>query len=259
MSDTWELLDVGAGRRLDRFGEVVVDRPAPAAAEQPVLSADAWDAAAGRFDRRAGWEWTTPLPDDWTAELGGLRFRLRPADGGQVGLFPEHASHWSWLAAEASSGPVLSLFAYTGATTLALARVGCPVTHVDASRTAVAWARENAALNALSDAPIRWIVDDAVAFAGREARRGRRYAGVVLDPPSYGHGTGGRAWRIERDLPGLLAIVRGLLEPGGWLLITAHTPGPALVDALALPRPMTLRATSGATLQAGHYVRWRGP
>lgn len=259
MSDTWELIDAGGGRRLDRFGPIVVDRPAPVASESPLFPADVWEAAAGRFDRRGGWEWIAAPPEDWTVELGGLRFRLRPAEGGQVGIFPEHASHWSWLEAAAAPGPVLSLFAYTGATTLAMARAGRLVTHVDASRTAVAWARENASLNGLADAPIRWIVDDAPAFAGREARRGRRYAGVLLDPPSYGHGPGGRAWRIERDLPGLLADVRGLLEPGGRLLLTSHTPGLNLDETLGEPRPTTLRATSGATLQAGHYVRWSGP
>ena len=119
---------------------------------------------------------------------------------------------------------VLHLFAYTGLATLALAAAGARVTHVDASRPTVGWARHNAALSGLADRPIRWIVDDAAAFTGREVRRGRRYAGVVLDPPSYGHGPGAGAWRIGDDLAPLLESIARLLAPGGFLLLTAHTP-----------------------------------
>jgi 23S rRNA (cytosine1962-C5)-methyltransferase len=128
-------------------------------------------------------------------------------------------------AAAGRSIAVLHLFAYTGLATLAMAAAGGVVTHVDASRPTVAWARRNAELSGLADRPIRWIVDDAVAFTQREARRDRRYAGIVLDPPSYGHGPGARPWRLEDDLPGLLSACAGILEPDGFALLTAHTPG----------------------------------
>ncbi|MEA2609423.1 MAG: rRNA (cytosine1962-C5)-methyltransferase [Chloroflexota bacterium] len=169
---------------------------------------------------------------DWTFEHDGLTLELRATDAGQVGLFPEHIGMLSWLRARvadrAAAGTpvaVLHLFAYTGLASLAMAAEGAGVTHVDASRPAVAWARRNAELSALSGRPIRWIVDDAVAFTQREARRGRRYAGVVLDPPSYGHGPGARPWRLEDDLARLLAACGAILEPDAFALLTAHTPG----------------------------------
>jgi 23S rRNA (cytosine1962-C5)-methyltransferase len=139
-----------------------------------------------------------------------------------------------------------------------MARAGNTVTHVDASRTALTWARENAARNGLADAPIRWIVDDAAQFVAREARRARRYRGAVVDPPSYGHGPRGQTWRIERDLPGLVELVQTVLEPEAWILVTSHTAGHDLGTVLAGSEPvaMELRATSGAVLGAGHYVRW---
>jgi 23S rRNA (cytosine1962-C5)-methyltransferase len=164
---------------------------------------------------------------------------------------------------------VLNLFGYTGASTLAAARAGAAVAHVDASRPAVAWARRNAELSGLTDRPIRWLVDDAEAFVAREARRGRRYDGIVLDPPSYGHGRGGRAWRLEERLTALLGALASVATAGAFILLTAHTPGfdgEALADelaaAFALPLrdvdrgPMTLRATSGATLELGSFARW---
>jgi 23S rRNA (cytosine1962-C5)-methyltransferase len=129
-----------------------------------------------------------------------------------------------WLQAQGATR-VLNLFAYTGLATLALASAGAAVTHVDASRPTVAWARRNAELSGLHDRPIRWIVDDTVGFVTREARRGRRYDGIILDPPTYGHGVGSRIWRLETDLASLLQACRSVLEPGGFALLTAHTPG----------------------------------
>ena len=181
-------------------------------------------ARAGLERRRRG---TRP----WPIEIDGVTLELRPTDAGQVGLFPEHAAMLPWLRRqvaarnEVGEAPaVLHLFAYTGLVTLAMAAAGARVTHVDAARPTVGWARHNAALSGLADRPIRWIVDDATAFTGREVRRGRRYAGVVLDPPSYGHGPGAGAWRIGDDLAPLLEAIAGLLVPDGFLLLTAHTP-----------------------------------
>jgi 23S rRNA (cytosine1962-C5)-methyltransferase len=239
----YALLDIGGGARLERFGERVTDRPLPVALGTR-RDPEAWRAADLRFDREVGWSGDASAREPWPVEIDGSTLELRPTEAGQVGLFPEHAAMLPWLrdrvaarnevteAAEAAEAhaahvapAVLHLFAYTGLATLAMAAVGAAVTHVDAARPTIAWARRDAELSALADRPIRWIFDDAVTFTEREARRGRRYAGLVLDPPSYGHGPGGTAWRIEDGLERLLASAATVLEPDGFALLTAHTPG----------------------------------
>jgi 23S rRNA (cytosine1962-C5)-methyltransferase len=234
-----ELLDAGDGRRLDRFGPRVVNRPAPSAPWPARLPTADWSAADLRFERGSGWAGSKVAP--WTVKIDGLTVELRPTEAGQVGLFPEHAAFWEWLRsalAGRTEPPVLNLFASTGATSLALAGAGARVTHVDASRPAVAWARRNAELSGLTDAPIRWIVDDALAFATREARRARRYEGFVLDPPSYGHGPRGARWELADALPALLDACAALATDDAFVLLTAHSTGlrpddlgDALVDA----------------------------
>lgn len=287
---SYELIDVGGGARLERFGDLAVDRPHPGALGTRRDPAS-WVGADLRFDRERGWTgrgWTGGL---WDIELAGLHLELRPTDAGQVGLFPEHLAMVPWLedrvarrlsTAQNTSGPpaeapaVLNLFAYTGLATLVMAAAGAAVTHVDSARPAVAWARHNAEGSHLADRPIRWIVDDALAFTLREARRGRRYAGVVLDPPSYGHGPGGRSWRLEDDLPALVAAAQAVLDPDGFLLLTAHTPGfdgDRLSDALGqapagrTPRkpgasvdsgPLGLTTTDGRSLELGAFARRAG-
>jgi 23S rRNA (cytosine1962-C5)-methyltransferase len=245
----YALIDVGDARRLERFGPLVVDRPAPGAEGHVAQDPAAWSSADARFDRadrgalaHEGWTTRDGQPiEPWLVQDEGATFELRLAPSGQVGLFPEQADARAWIrrqamqlasnrAAAARSGAlppsVLNLFGYTGAATISAAVPGVAVTHVDASRPAVAWARRNAELNGLADAPIRWISDDAVAFAERELRRGRRYAGIVLDPPSYGHGSSGKPWRLGADLPALLAACAGLLDEGpAFIVLTAHTPG----------------------------------
>jgi 23S rRNA (cytosine1962-C5)-methyltransferase len=287
-----ELIDVGDGRRLDRFGAVLLDRPCPPADWWPLRDPGAWPSADARFDRalegivdHAGWTTRTGRPiEPWCIREGGLQAELRLAASGQVGWFPEQAPNRRWIGErvrelsrpgrrganpEAEPPAVLNLFAYTGGSTLAAVAAGARATHVDGARTAVAWARRDAELNGFAERPVRWIADDAVVFAGRERRRGRRYAGIVLDPPSYGHGPGGHDWRLERDLPGLLADLAALLEPwrGSFVLLSAHSgdvesgriaawleralgPGDLTVEAL------TLDAGSGAQLHLGASVRW---
>jgi 23S rRNA (cytosine1962-C5)-methyltransferase len=266
-ADDYELLDAGDGRRLERFGERLVDRPAPGAAAPRAIAA-AWPRADLRFDRHAGW--TGPV-EPWQVRVDGLTLELRPTEAGQVGLFPEHRTFWPAFHDDLSDRPraeVLNLFASTGAPTLALAREGARVTHVDAARTAVAWARRNAELSGLADRPVRWIVDDAAGYVARERRRDSRYHGIVLDPPSYGHGAG-RAWRLDVDLPDLLAGCGELLDPGGWMLVTVHTTGwdaarLADVAETALTRldiaevsagDLELAARSGTALSLGSFVR----
>jgi 23S rRNA (cytosine1962-C5)-methyltransferase len=254
----YELLDVGGGARLERFGTRIVDRPHPGALGAR-LDPDAWSAADLRFDRDSGWTGPAAPLGSWPIEVVGLTLKLRPTDAGQVGLFPEHLAVVPWLrdqvrALAVASGrttsgaapapAALHLFAYTGVATLAMAAAGASVTHVDSSRPTVGWARRNSEASGLGDRPVRWIVDDALAFAEREVRRGRRYDGLVLDPPTYGHGPAGRPWQLVEELPTLLGTCAELLEPDGFVLLTAHTPGvdgdrlaTMLAGAISRPAP----------------------
>ncbi|HET7726903.1 MAG TPA: class I SAM-dependent methyltransferase [Candidatus Limnocylindrales bacterium] len=274
--DEYELLDAAEGRRIERFGAHVTDRPSGAAygAEWLASGLPAADLVYERADDGGG-AWVRggdTLP--WLVRHAGLTLELRAAAGGQVGLFPEHAALWPWLAAVVAGAgtrlgrpPVLlSLFAYTGGTTLTIASAGGDVAHVDASRPAVAWARVNATHSGLGDAPVRWLVDDVAAFVARERRRGRRYDGVVLDPPSYGHGERRRTWRIATDLPPLLEALAGLIPEPQVVLLTAHTPGwdagrlAELVTSAFAVDPETgdlrLEARTGRVLPLGSYARW---
>ncbi len=279
--DDYALLDAGDGRRLERFGAFVLDRPAPAADGMPRRRPAAWGAAVARYERGVGvrgggWVPTGALPERWTVTIDEVTMELRPTPAGQVGLFPEHAAVAAWAAgqaavvAEASGRPavVLNLFAYTGLVSLAVARAGARVVHVDASRPAVAWARQNAAVAGLADRPVRWLVEDAARFVARETRRAHHYDGVVLDPPTYGHGPGGGAWHLAEGLQPLLESIRPLLDPHHWFVAcTAHATGmppgllaeavgAALGPAAGLPRllDLALVAESGARLAAGWAV-----
>lgn len=221
----YRLLDFGLGRKLEGFGELTVDRPCPGAATSQ-RSPELWrhaDLSYGlkredcwHFHKNSQTQLSTGR-EDWFCVCDGIRMSLKPTPAGQVGVFPEHWSHWPWLLEKLaikdfSVNPlpvqapprVLSLFAYTGATTLALARAGCAVTHVDASKPTVAWARENCAYSNLEHAAIRWIVDDAATFVKRELRRNMQYEAIILDPPTYGHGSKGTRWEIHRHLMPLL-------------------------------------------------------
>lgn len=227
------LVDFGAGRRLELLGGVLVDRPLGLPDLPRHSRPAAWEAAGAVFTD-AGWSFRVPLPDPWLVRvpLGktdrAISLEVRPAPSGQVGLFLEQVEQWGWLAAVTPPGArVLSLFAHSGAATLALAAAGADVVHVDASRQATALARRNAAASGLDAAPIRWICDDARAFVAREVRRGARYDGAVLDPPSWGHGPKGQAFSIDRDLVALLGDIARLLAspPAGPILLTCHSPG----------------------------------
>lgn len=275
--DAYELLDAGEGRRLERFGARVVDRPAPGATGPRLGDFLTWRRADLRFEGSRGWFGEAVAREPWTVAIDGLTLELRPTASGGLGIYPEHAAGLAWVAARiaerASASPgaapqVLNLFAHTGLVTLAAARAGAAVAHVDASKGAVDWARRNSSLSGLDDRPVRWLVDDAAGFVAREARRGRSYDGIVLDPPSFGR-AGRRQWKLEEELPALLVACRDVAADDAFVVLTAHTTGlagTALREALRSAfagrtgatiqaEPLALEANSGARLELGWAVR----
>lgn len=227
------LVDFGGGRRLERYGGWLVDRPHPAAIGSLAMPS-AWKDAAAVFEDDSGdgsWKFASPLPDPWLVRIAipaatELRLHARPAPSGQLGIFLEHLPAWRWLAARCRPGDrILSLFAHTGGATLAAAAAGAEVFHVDASRQAIRGARENAAASGLSKAPIHWVQEDAARYCSRLLRRGDRFRGIVLDPPSYGHGPGGEAFSIDRDLEPLLGAIANLRGDNGFVFVSCHSKG----------------------------------
>jgi len=231
----YELLDSGGFRKLERFGRYVLSRPCAQAIWPTRRDREVWDGADAVFERRKGrgWQLRTAVPDSWQVDIDGLRFRLARTDFGHVGLFPEQRPMWRWIREAVhratrfgrAAVSVLNLFAYSGGATLAAAVSGARVCHVDASKGMVGWARKNAEMNGLGDVPVRWIVDDAVTFLGRETRRGSRYDAVILDPPTYGHGRDDEVFKIEDDLVTLLRLCWSLLSDRPlFVLLSSHTP-----------------------------------
>jgi len=227
IADDWRdyrILDSGNGAKLEQVGGYRFVRPEPQALWAPALAAAEWDGADAIFapasvdDEEGGrWRFNRELPQSWTLNWDDLRFLSRPTPFRHLAFFPEHSVHWRFARGciEAHAGPqpeVLNLFGYTGLASLACAKAGAKVTHVDASKKAIGFARDNQREAGLADAPIRWICDDALAFVKRELRRGRRYDGVILDPPKFGRGPDGETWRLESDLPELLDACQALLR-----------------------------------------------
>lgn len=234
----YELIDFGGGRKLERFGQHLIDRPSPGTESERRRFPELWPQAAARYERTGGERgvWVQPsgntseLPQSWRIRHQRIVLELKATPAGHLGVFPEQAPNWDWLtgqiAAAAPPVKVLNLFAYTGASTLTAAAAGAEVTHVDAARNTVAWARRNAELSSLSEAPIRWIAEDAPTFVRRELKRGSHYDVVLLDPPSYGRGGKGKSWKLDDDLVALLADCVRLLAPERrCLLLSCHTPG----------------------------------
>ncbi len=223
----YELLDSGGGRKLERYGRLRVVRPEPQCLWAPRLSDSDWTAAEAVFDpsedEDAGrWRFSGEPPHSFPLAWNDVRFLGRFTAFRHLGFFPEQAANWAWLdqAAQATPGArVLNLFGYTGVASLVCAARGAAVTHVDASKRAIGWARENAALAGMADRPIRWLCEDARRYVQREARRGSRYEGIILDPPKYGRGPTGEVWRLFEDLPGLMAQCAELLSDDARFLV----------------------------------------
>lgn len=279
---TYTLLDAGRGERLEQWGPYRLRRPDPRATMGRAMPASAWDQVDARYAGEAGrgrWDrLTDDLPERWTITHGGVELVVKLAPYKHTGVFPEQAEHWRWmsqltaLTAAATAGralSVLNLFAYTGGATMALVRAGCKVTHVDASKPALAWARENAAANSLAADAVRWIQDDAATFVRRELRRGRRYDAALMDPPAFGRTPDGRVWKLSDQFPDLLRDVVSLLEQPVFLLINDYsrdadptTLAHLVESALALRRGveaghLQLRTTNGRQLDTGAFVRWK--
>lgn len=229
----YALLDSGDGLKLERYGKYILKRPEPEAIWQPALPEKTWSSAQALFkpsneENGGHWETQKPVDDRWPMGYQSLRFWVQLSASRHLGVFPEQAGQWDWLSAQiqkASRRPiqVLNLFGYTGLATLAAAAAGAQVTHVDASRKVITWARENQELSGLADRPIRWIVDDALKFIQREARRGSRYDGLILDPPKFGRGPKGEVWEFYKLLPELLSACRQVLSPQPrFVVLTAY-------------------------------------
>lgn len=281
IQDGYELLDSGGEAKLERFGDVVLARPCAQAVWKPQRKA-LWQTADATFDREGGnhWHGRSRLPKEWTVRVADIAFRLSGTDFGHLGIFPEQRAQWQWIretlrAEKAVTGRtlnVLNLFAYSGGSTLASALGGAEVCHVDASKGMVQWARGNAELNKLTSHPIRWIVDDVHKFMNRELRRGRKYDGIILDPPTYGRGGNGETYKIERDLSETtLRLCRALLSNRPlFMLLSAHTPGhtPIVLENILRQALDGLGGTFSAgemcltggpgtfELPSGAYVRW---
>ncbi len=237
LTTTWkdfEVLDTGDGEKLERWGDVILRRPDPQTIwpkADPALwrQAQAW---YHRSDKGGGeWEFFSRLPEKWVIAHEALRFYVRPTGFKHTGLFPEQAANWVWMAEKLrQSGRkdlrVLNLFGYTGGATLACAQAGAHVTHVDAAKGMVQWAKENRELSQLPETSCRWIVEDALRFVQREIRRGNSYDGILMDPPSYGRGPSGEVWKLENELYGLIDTCAQVLSPEPlFFLVNSYTTG----------------------------------
>ena len=236
VSDRWtdyELIDCGRGEKLERWGDQLLVRPDPQAIWNTPRTHPGWKHPHGRYARSSsgGGQWEKKdMPERWTIRYGSLTFNIKPMNFKHTGLFPEQAANWDFAMEQIRRAGrpirVLNLFAYTGGATVACAKAGASVCHVDAAKGMVAWAKENARLTGLQEAPIRWIVDDCAKFVEREIRRGKTYDAIVMDPPSYGRGPGGEVWKLEENLfPFVKLCARVLSDKPLFVILNSYTTG----------------------------------
>ena len=278
ISDKWndfELIDCSKGEKLERWGKYYLVRPDPQAIWETPRRNMHWNDRDARYSGGGSWD-KGRLPENWQIKYGALTFNVKPMNFKHTGLFPEQACNWDWAMAKirAAGRPVsvLNLFGYTGAATVACAKAGASVCHVDAAKGMVAWGKDNAASSGVSQAPIRWIVDDCAKFVEREIRRGRRYDAIIMDPPSYGRGPGGEVWKLETNLWPFVSLCAGVLSDDPlFVIINSYTTGLSASvlsyvtesiftkkfggrsDAQELGLPVT---ESGLCLPCGATCRW---
>lgn len=278
----YELLDTGDGLKLERFGKYTFARPESQAMWSRALPKSAWEDAHGVFQptgEESGGHWIIKkkIDEKWIMNYGGIKFWAMTTPGRHLGVFPEVASHWDFMAdsiQKADSRPnVLNLFGYTGLASLAAAAAGASVTHVDASKKSVGWARENQELSGLGDRPIRWIVEDAVKYVQREIKRGVKYDGIILDPPKFGRGPKGEVWEVYKSLPNLLEMCRQCLsDPPLFVIVTVYAVRASAIHvAQAVDEMMkkykgeadsgelvTREKSANRLLSQAVYTRWSG-
>lgn len=282
-NDDYSLLDSGNGRKLERFGDYILSRPCSQAVWKPQLSLKEWEKTDASFSREQENKWTykRQLPEQWVIQVSNISFKIAPTDFGHLGIFPEQRPFWDWLqtALRSQITPsfkprILNLFAYSGGSTLAAAKAGASVCHLDASKGMVTWARENVHLSGLEHAPIRWIIEDVKKFLLREEKRGSVYEGIILDPPSFGRGTKGEVFKIEETIVPLLHDCRKLLSDRPFFVFfSCHTPGfsPIVMGHLLEQAmhglegtieigEMTLSGKHGVyEVPSGTYAKWTSP
>ncbi len=291
-SADYELIDSGEGEKLERFGKIVLSRPDPQALWHKKLPEAEWKKADGYFTRdenKGEWSMKDGKLDRWAIDFGGLKLWIKPSSFKHVGIFPEQSPNWEWLrgkikvqnpndkspSAEPSDSKkegiqVLNLFGYTGGATLACAQAGANVVHVDSSKVAMTWARDNAELSGLKDKPVRWILDDARAFVKRELKRGNKYDGIIMDPPAFGHGPDNEVWKIEDDFLPLIEQCIGLLSDKPlFFLLNGYSAGYSAVAyennlKVLIEKfggqieigELTLHEKGNRLLPAGIFARW---
>lgn len=252
---SYELIDFGRGRKLERFGTVITDRPEVGARGAASLSPKAWgELRHGQFNSGQGgkgkWLWHKPPPDPWEcAYRGAASWKVRCGTGPykHVGIFPEQVRHWAFLEKNLARGSkYLNLFAYTGASSLAAAAAGADVYHVEASASVIKRAALNAEISGIDS--IHWVRDDAVKFASRELRRGRKYDGISMDPPIFGRAKGGKIWRLEDELAGLVKTASELLNPEGFLVLNTYSPAVSIADMVKLCEKSGLKCAESGML-----------
>jgi 23S rRNA (cytosine1962-C5)-methyltransferase len=275
----YQLLDSGEGKTLERFGPYTLIRPEPQAIWPRSLPSSEWQKAQAVMQEEAkeyggSWKLLQAIPKAWEMHYRSLSFQVQLGSSRHIGVFPEQASHWDWIAEqiEAAGRPlrVLNLFGYSGLATLAAANAGAQVTHVDSSKHALNWASYNLKLSGLAEKPVRWIAEDALRFTQREARRGNKYQGLILDPPKFGRGSDGKVWDFYKNLPELLAACRGVLAPDAcFIVLTAYAiQASALVPYQALQEIVggtgnltcgeliTVEESAGHVLSHALFARW---
>ena len=258
VADQWkeyEIIDCSKGEKLERWGDYILLRPDPQVLWDLPRKNPAWKKLNGHYHRstKGGGEWEFfDLPKQWSIHYKDLTFHLKPFTFKHTGLFPEQAVNWDWFSEKIRNAnreiKVLNLFAYTGGATLAAAKAGAKVTHVDASKGMVTWGKENAVASGLEDAPIRWLVDDCVKFVEREIRRGNHYDGIIMDPPSYGRGPKGEIWKLEEKIHPFIALASQLLSDDPlFFLVNSYTTGLA-------PAVLTYMISTEVEKKFGGYV-----